>query len=282
MRLLFTIIMSAVVALLTGHLVVVMLFPNVIASHYPTPVSRVYDGKAGVANQEGAARLDAIDGRPGIMRVTLTKGAVERLALETTALVERPVTRTASIASDVLAPSAVPKSMASDLPGNALVVAVPLSGAVDQPAPGEPAMIIPLAQGKPVAGGIATGQSARPLGIASENGGAQSYAYYLLSGDSQELLAGSHVRVQIPLVGNGAVRKVVPASAVIYDASGRTWVYTNPEPQVFVREPVDIAVMEAETAILKSGPPLGALVVKTGAFELYGAESAIGIDKIAH
>ena len=39
--------------------------------------------------------------------------------------------------------------------------------------------------------------------------------------------------------------------------------------------------MEGETAILKSGPAVGTLVVKTGAYELFGAESAIGIEKVA-
>ena len=288
MRLALTLLLAAVVALLTGHLAVVSFFPSVIASHYPTVVSRVYDSKSGAANQEGAARLDAIDGRPGIMRVTLTKGAVERLALETVAVIEKPVQRTASIAGVVLASTAVPKSIAGDLQSSALVVRAPLAGAADKPAPGEPATIIPLAQGKPAArGGVTggvTGQSARLIGIGSEDAasGAPSSAYYILSGENQELQAGNHVIVQIPLVGNGAVRKIVPASAIIYDASGRTWVYANPGPQVFVREPVDIAVMEAETAILDKGPPAGALVVKTGAFELYGAESAIGIDKVAH
>ena len=284
MRLALTLLLAAVVALLTGHLAVVSFFPSVIASHYPTVVSRVYDSKSGAANQEGAARLDAIDGRPGIMRVTLTKGAVERLALETVAVIEKPVQRTASVAGVVLAIAAVPKSIAGDLPSSALVVRAPLSGAADKPASGEPATIIPLAQGRPAARGGATGQSARLIGIGSEDAasGAPPSAYYILSGENQELQAGHHVIVQLPLVGNGAVRKIVPASAIIYDASGRTWVYANPGPQVFVREPVDIAVMEAETAILDKGPPAGALVVKTGAFELYGAESAIGIDKVAH
>ena len=284
MRLALTLLLAAVVALLTGHLAVVSFFPSVIASHYPTVVSRVYDSKSGAANQEGAARLDAIDGRPGIMRVTLTKGAVERLALETVAVIEKPVQRTASVAGVVLASTAVPKSIAGDLQSSALVVRAPLAGAADKPAPGEPATIIPLAQGKPAARGGVTGQSARLIGIGSEDAasGAPPSAYYILSGENQELQTGHHVIVQLPLVGNGAVRKIVPASAIIYDASGRTWVYANPGPQVFVREPVDIAVMEAETAILDKGPPAGALVVKTGAFELYGAESAIGIDKVAH
>ena len=200
MRLALTLLLAAVVALLTGHLAVVSFFPSVIASHYPTVVSRVYDSKSGAANQEGAARLDAIDGRPGIMRVTLTKGAVERLALETVAVIEKPVQRTASIAGVVLASTAVPKSIAGDLQSSALVVRAPLAGAADKPAPGEPATIIPLAQGKPAARGGVTGQSARLIGIGSEDAasGAPPSAYYILSGENQELQTGNHVIVQIP------------------------------------------------------------------------------------
>src|SRR5438046_3940890 len=35
-------------------------------------------------------------------------------------------------------------------------------------------------------------------------------------------------------------RKVVPTSAVLYDAKGKTWVYTNPEGLVFVRHAIRI------------------------------------------
>ena len=64
----------------------------------------------------------------------------------------------------------------------------------------------------------------------------------------------------------------VPYSALIYDASGGTWVYTNPEPLVFIREPVAVERIEAPTVKLASGPQPGTKIVTVGAAELLGAE----------
>lgn len=64
----------------------------------------------------------------------------------------------------------------------------------------------------------------------------------------------------------------VPYSALIYDASGGTWVYTNPEPLVFVRAPVAVDRIEAPTVKLASGPEPGTKIVTVGAAELLGAE----------
>ncbi len=64
----------------------------------------------------------------------------------------------------------------------------------------------------------------------------------------------------------------IPYSALIYDASGGTWVYTNPEPLVFVRAPVSVERIEAPTVKLASGPQPGTQIVTVGAAELLGAE----------
>lgn len=64
----------------------------------------------------------------------------------------------------------------------------------------------------------------------------------------------------------------VPYSALIYDASGGTWVYTSPEPLVFVRAPVAVERIEASTVRLTSGPEPGTEIVTVGAAELLGAE----------
>ncbi|WP_309107444.1 hypothetical protein [Arthrobacter sp.] len=64
----------------------------------------------------------------------------------------------------------------------------------------------------------------------------------------------------------------VPYSALIYDASGGTWVYTSPEPLVFVRAPVAVERIEASTVRLASGPEPGTEIVTVGAAELLGAE----------
>jgi hypothetical protein len=75
------------------------------------------------------------------------------------------------------------------------------------------------------------------------------------------------------LVVNGAVRRVIPYGAVLYDENGDTWTYTNPEPQVFVRYHISIDNIEAGQAVLTEGPPAGVAVVTVGAAELFGAES---------
>lgn len=67
-----------------------------------------------------------------------------------------------------------------------------------------------------------------------------------------------------------------PYAAIVYDGKGKTWVYTNPEPLVFVRAPVVVESIKGPNAILKSGPPTGTTVVVVGVAELYGAESGIG------
>lgn len=287
MRFALTLLLSVLVAALSAHLAVVTFFPSVIAAHYPTFAARVYDAKASFAAQEGAARLEPIDGRPGIMRVILTAAAVDRLAIETVTVTERPVQRTRSLAGVVLAGSAAPKAVLGEASGNVYVVRVPLAGAVDTPASGEPAIVSLLTASNGTRGNgaaQAAGLSARSIGVVTEETprGPDRNAYYLIAGDSAGVQPGSAVTVQVPLSGSGATRRVVPAAAILYDPAGRTWVYTNPHPQAFVREPVEIDAVEGDTAILRRGPAAGVLVVKTGAFELFGAESAIGIEKVAH
>lgn len=82
-------------------------------------------------------------------------------------------------------------------------------------------------------------------------------------------------RVQEMVVG-GAKRKVVPYAAVLYDPRGETWVYTSPEPLVFVRHRIHIEYIRGDRAVLSQGPPTGTAVVTVGAAELFGAEFEIG------
>lgn len=71
---------------------------------------------------------------------------------------------------------------------------------------------------------------------------------------------------------NGAQRTVVPYAAILYDTGGNTWVYTSPEPLVYVRHRVVVDYIEGELAVLSDGPELGVAVVIVGATELNGAE----------
>ena len=75
--------------------------------------------------------------------------------------------------------------------------------------------------------------------------------------------------------GSGLV-KVVPYAAVLYGVHGETWVYTNPEPLVYVREPITIDYIEGDLAVLLEGPPAGTQVVTIGGAELLGAENGVG------
>jgi len=74
----------------------------------------------------------------------------------------------------------------------------------------------------------------------------------------------------------GQQRLVVPYAAVLYDAKGTAWAYTNPEGLVFIRQSLTIEFIQGDLAVLSAGPPLGTRVVTIGAAELYGVESGVG------
>ena len=96
-----------------------------------------------------------------------------------------------------------------------------------------------------------------------------------LSARAAERLDIKTDRVQETVVG-GAKRKVVPYAAVLYDARGANWVYTSPEPLVFVRHRIAVDYISGDRAVLSQGPPAGTAVVTVGAAELFGAEFEIG------
>ena len=100
--------------------------------------------------------------------------------------------------------------------------------------------------------------------------------YFKVKSGTQGLQPGQHVGVSLADPGSNTPMKVVPYSAILYDLTGDTWVYTNPEPSVFVRERVDIERIEKDLAVLNTGPAVGTQVVTIGAAELYGAESRPG------
>jgi hypothetical protein len=72
--------------------------------------------------------------------------------------------------------------------------------------------------------------------------------------------------------GSGGEKVVIPYAAVLYDANGETWTYTNPEPRVFVRHDISVDRIEGGIAILSEGPPVDTAVVTVGAAELWGVE----------
>jgi hypothetical protein len=67
----------------------------------------------------------------------------------------------------------------------------------------------------------------------------------------------------------------VPYAAVIYDIEGNTWIYTNPAPLTFVREPIVIDHIDGDMAILAEGLTSEMNVVTVGVSELYGTETGV-------
>ena len=74
----------------------------------------------------------------------------------------------------------------------------------------------------------------------------------------------------------GQARTVVPYGAVLYDATGNTWVYVTREPLSYLRERITVDDIEDDRAVLTGGPAAGTAVVSVGAAELYGTEFGVG------
>ena len=77
-----------------------------------------------------------------------------------------------------------------------------------------------------------------------------------------------------PVRKDGRV-SVLPYAALIYDADGGTWVYTNPGKLTYLRQEVKVDHIDGDRVVLEAGPAVGTRVVTTGAAEVYGAELEI-------
>jgi hypothetical protein len=238
---------------------------------------------------EEPATLEEIPGSP-LKRVVLTEKAAERLAIATEPVREEPVARWMMANGEVEAAKAgltVPAAAGSTA---AVLVRVPLPGN-QAGAGGQATLVLSVGTGQE---GPEQGQAPATLGsvvvmppgrdqtlipahlveVAHEVGGAQ---YYQIDDTTSHKLApGQDVRVRVAQPGSGAPQKVIPYSAVFYDAHGNTWTYTNPEPLVFVRQPIDVEHIEGDVAVLKEGSAIDGAVVTAGAAELWGVESKFG------
>ncbi len=67
----------------------------------------------------------------------------------------------------------------------------------------------------------------------------------------------------------GTLRKVVPATAVVYDQHGNTWTFKSPDSLVFVRERITVDKIDGDLAVLADGPAVGTAVVTVGADKLF-------------
>jgi hypothetical protein len=72
---------------------------------------------------------------------------------------------------------------------------------------------------------------------------------------------------------------IIPYSAVVYDADGDAWAFSEPQPLTFIRVPIKISSIKGDSVRLGKGPPPGTLVVIVGAPELVGAEAGISSEE---
>jgi hypothetical protein len=88
--------------------------------------------------------------------------------------------------------------------------------------------------------------------------------------------AAERLGIQTARVEKEGQQAVISSAAVLVDPDGDFWVYTNPEPLVFVRHAIRIDYEEGGQAYVSTGPRPGTKVVTVGVAELYGAEFGIG------
>ncbi|MBK5267710.1 MAG: hypothetical protein JJE47_09780 [Acidimicrobiia bacterium] len=102
-----------------------------------------------------------------------------------------------------------------------------------------------------------------------------------VSGDTLPLItltesAVTRLAIETHAVESAANGSVVPSAAVLITVDGSYWVYTNPEPLVYLRHEIKPVVEENQQAFFSDGPEPGMLVVVAGVPELYGTETGIG------
>jgi len=71
-------------------------------------------------------------------------------------------------------------------------------------------------------------------------------------------------------------RLIIPYASVLYDLSGKTWVYISAEPLTFVRGPVEIDTIKGDNVYLSEGPPVGTKVLAAGVPQVFGTEVKVG------
>ena len=198
--------------------------------------------------------------------VTLTEKAVERIGIETATVREGKFTRKLRFDGMVMSIAATAAAKLTDGTNGGLLVSVPVSPSeLQSVAAGEPARILPL-----IRGDTKTWVTAKPIDNMPTNA---DHLHYEVNGAGHSLVPGQRVSVELTRTGAGMPQKIVPHSSVLYDVRGKTWVYTNPKPLVYVRYAITVDFIEGDIAVLNDGPAVGTKIVSVGVPELFGAET---------
>jgi hypothetical protein len=236
---------------------------------------------SGPTGKVSPSQLEPIEGTD-FSRVVLTEKAAERLDIQTVPVREEQIVRKLTVAGQFVAandssgtnPAAADASAATTGIKMARVMRVPLSETelreVDR---SQPARVLPLDDAED--SDETAGLMAEPDESLASDDPEDAALYYVLDSMEQGLAPGQPVLAELSLSGGDTPRKVVPQAAVLYGVHGETWVYTNPEPLVFVRQPIVIDYIEENLAFLSEGPEAGTEVVTVGAAELFGAETGV-------
>jgi hypothetical protein len=216
-------------------------------------------------------------------RVVLTEKAAERLDIQVAPVREEQISRTLTVGGQVIAASDSSANNPASADSRAVTTGIRMATVMRVPLDetelkevdrSQPALVLSLDDEEDSDNGTA-GLTAELDESLADDDPEDSALYYVLDSTEQGLTPGQGVLVELSLSGGDVPRKVVPYAAVLYGVRGETWVYTNPEPLAFVRQPILIDYIEDDLAILSDGPEAGTDVVTVGAAELFGAETGV-------
>jgi hypothetical protein len=244
--------------------------------------------------KSNAVKLEAIPGTT-TKRVTLSAKAAERLGIETGEVREETLVHEQMVGGTIVPPTdgqqqhvMVGRSFAGFSP---VPAAATPQQATTAPVPsGQVWVQVTLSQGE--YNRLAKDQNARleqlqtrekfereliaePVNLAPMEDMKRSMLtlYYSVPERNHGLELYQRVRVELPLIEEASgPQKVVPYSAVYYDAKGVAWVYVTSQPLIYERQQIDIDRVVGGLAVLKGGPAVGTKIVSVGAAMLYGTE----------
>lgn len=216
--------------------------------------------------KEKPAKIEKIEGSD-LSKITLTEKAVQRIALQTVPVHMSKVMRTRKVGGEVVGS---PVKATASAPSVVKVRVVLSKSELSEVNRSQAARVLALGDDDDK-----DGDAAELAGVSDDDDDEVAALQYVVKADKKSLVAGQRVFVELPLSA-AAQRMVVPYSAVIYDLKGDTWVYTNPEPQTFIRHKVSVDYIEGDKAVLSEGPPEGTKVVTVGVAQLFGVEFGVG------
>lgn len=88
--------------------------------------------------------------------------------------------------------------------------------------------------------------------------------------------AAERLGIEFAEVKSAGKRLEAPYRTLLYDTTGREWVFISPEPNVFMRTEVKVEQIDGDTMYFSKGPAAGTKLVTTGIALLSGIEFGVG------